>query len=187
LAADWDWGMLDSRLRVEKFLHLVELQHRLGKNQHTKFMSMEIRELPAKATRFLVDGQPVNPWLVGIDFNETGSPPCLVELHLDLTILLFEMKQYGVTVTKDTIRQFVLDDIKNHGQEALDVYLTIVRHVVNPPPRRKNFGWFARMFTSPPQWTPPSPQWKWTSISEISVSGEDALVIRGNCYKITTL
>jgi hypothetical protein len=134
----------------------------------------------------LIGGQPVNPWLVGIDFKATASGPCSVELHLDLTILLFEMKQYGVILTRATVSQFVLDDIKDHGEEALDVYLTIVRYSVNPPPRRKNFGWFARMFTSPPKWTPPAPQWKWASISDISLSAEDCLVIKGNCYKVAS-
>lgn len=148
-------------------------------------MSVEIHELPAKGSRFWVGRQPVNPWLMGIDFKALTSVSCSVELHLDLSILIFEMKQYGVPLTRDTVRQFVVDDIKNHGEEALDVYLTIVRYTLNPPPRRKNFGWFARMFTPPPKWTPPQLQWKWTSISEISLSDEDALVIKGHCYQIT--
>ena len=147
-------------------------------------MAVKVRELPAKASRFLIDGQPVNPWLVVIDFKATASMSCQVELHLDLSILLFEMKQYGVPLTRDTIRQFVLDDIKAHGEEALDVYLTIERYTLNPPPRRKSYGWLARMFTSPPKWTPPMPQWKWTSINEISLSNEDCLVIKGHCCQI---
>lgn len=147
-------------------------------------MSVEIHSLPSKATRFLVDGQPVNPWLVGIDLSAQTSPFRSVELDLDLEILIFEMKQYGVMLTKESVRQFVSDDIKDHREKALDVYLSAVRCILNPPPRRKNFGWFARMLTSPPKWTPPAPNWKWTRVTEISLSDQDALVIKGECCEI---
>lgn len=143
-------------------------------------MSVETHNLPAKKSHFFVDGRPENPWLVGINFKSTSTSPRPVELQLDLSILIFEMKQCGVPITKDTARQFVADDIKDHGTQALDGYLRIVRYVLNPPPRRKNFGWFARMFTKPPKWTPPQPHWDWTSVTDINLSGE-ALVIKGCC------
>jgi hypothetical protein len=146
----------------------------------------EIADFLAKASRFLVDGMSVNPWLARIDFESAPATSYSVELKLDLAILIFELKQHGVSLTRDTVRQFVMDDVKNHGEVALDGYLTILRYTLNPPPRRKNFGWFARMFTSPPKWTPPTPQWKWTSVDDISLSNDDALVIRGKCCLVAT-
>jgi hypothetical protein len=147
-------------------------------------MGVEIHALPAKATSFLIDGQPANPWLVAIDLKSKGSPLCSIELILDVPNLIFEMKQYGVILTRDSVRQFVSDDIRDHGGDALDVYLMLVRYALNPPPRRKSFGWFARMFTSPPKWTPPPVQWKWTTVNEIRLSDNDALVIKGECCQI---
>lgn len=145
-----------------------------------------VRERATKVTCLLVDDRPIDPWLVGIDFAAQGSLLRPLEFHLGLPILIFELQQCEVNVNHDTILAFILEDVKNHRDAAIDVYLTIVRHVVNPPPRRKNLGWFARMFTRPPKWTPPVPKWKWTSIGEISVSNEDALVIRGSCCPVAT-
>src|ERR1041384_2708375 len=144
-------------------------------------MDKAIREKAEKVTCLLIEREPVNPWLVEIDFDAADSPFRPVELHLGLPILIFEMKQYGVLITKDNVVQFVTDDIKNHQHEALDVYLTIVRYVVNPPPRRKSFGWFARMFTSPPKWTPPDAEWKWREVSDVGLANDEALVIKGVC------
>ena len=115
-----------------------------------------LRERAERATYLLVDGKPVNPWLVGIDFEARDVPTRPVELHLGVPILLFELKQYEMLVTRENLVQFVSDNIKTHRHSALDVYLTIVRYVVSPPPRRKSYSWLARMFTSPPCWTPPT-------------------------------
>lgn len=144
-----------------------------------------IRERAARATCLLIDGQPVNPWLVKIDFAPEGTSQRQLELHLGLPILIFELQQCEADVKHDNILAFVLDDVKDHRNAALDGYLTIVRHVVNPPPRRKSLGWFARMFTPAPKWSPPLEQWKWTSVTGIRLS-EDALVINGTCHKIST-
>jgi hypothetical protein len=143
-----------------------------------------VRERAAKATCLLIDGKPVNPWLMGIDFSAQSSSPQSLELRLGLPILIFELQQCGVNVSRDNILAFVLDDIKNHRNEALDGYLIIVGHVVNPPPPLKSLSWFARVFTSPPKWTPPPPQWKWASVDEVTLSDDEALVIRGNCCPV---
>ena len=147
-------------------------------------MSVEINALPTKATSFSIDGWPANPWLATIDLKSKGSPLFPIELSLDIPNLIFEMKQYGVTLTRDTVCQFVSDDIRGHGGEALDAYLTFVRYALNAPPRRKSFGWFARMFTPPPKWTAPAPNWKWTCVNKICLSDQNALVIKGECCKI---
>jgi hypothetical protein len=72
----------------------------LGKKRFIKFMGIgkTVREQAMKATFLLVDGQPVNPWLVEIDFAANGSPPQPVELHLGLPILIFELQQSDVNV-----------------------------------------------------------------------------------------
>jgi hypothetical protein len=141
-----------------------------------------VRKQAMKATNLLVAGHPVNPWLVEIDFATKGSSPKQVELHLGLPILLFEMQQCDVQVNEQTIVGFVEQEIKTHQGPALNGYLTIGRAIISPRPARKNNSWFSRVFTSPPKWTPPVPQWKWTSVSEISLSGDDALVVKGSCY-----
>jgi len=152
-------------------------------NLNTELMGLDksVREQAERTTRLLVGGKPVDPWLVAIDLEATRPSSHLAELRLGLPILFFEMKQYEIIITNENAVQFVSDNIKKYGHEALDVYLTIVRHVVNPPPRRKSYTWFARMFTSPPSWTPPQPQWKFTSVTEVALSEDDALLIKGTC------
>lgn len=139
-----------------------------------------VRENAEKVTQLVRAGQPLNPWLIEIDFDDKARSVQPVELRLGLPILIFELQQCGVEVERNNILNFVSNDLKTHQKEALSGYLTIVRHVVDPPPRRKSSGWFARMFTNPPSWTPPQPQWKWTSVNEIKAS-EDALIIQGYC------
>jgi len=144
----------------------------------------EAREKAAKATRLLVDSQPIDPWLIKIDLDAKGSPSQLIELNLGLPILIFELEQCGETVGIDSILPFIVNDVKNHRKAALDGYLTIARYVIKPPPRRKSLGWFSRMFTAPPKWTPPAPQWVWSSIGEISLSADNCLVVKGICHQI---
>lgn len=149
-------------------------------------VEIAVRERATKATCLLVDGQPVNPWLVKIDFTGQGSSLQTVELRLGLPILVFELQQCEVNVNRDNVLAFVRDDIKSHRDVSLDGYLTIVRHVLVPPPRRKSLGWFARMLTPAPKWTPPAPEWNWTSVNGIDLSNEEVLVIRGNCRKVAS-
>ena len=143
-------------------------------------LDSKVREAARKNTAFLLNGQPVDPWLVGIDFacQPTSTQPA--QLRIGVPIVIFELKQYEVIVTQDTLVRFVADNIKNHGAEALDVYLMIVRYSVNRPPRRKSYGWFARMFTKAPKWEPPKPKWNWTIVNDVGIEN-DTLVISGLC------
>lgn len=136
------------------------------------------RERATKDTCLLVGGHAVDPWLVGVHFTSKTPSVDPVELHLGLPILIFELHQSGVDVGPDNILAFVSDNLNRHMDEALSGYLTIVRYVVNPPPRRKSLSWFARMFTKPPNWTPPQLKWKWTALADVCISNQ-AIVIKG--------
>lgn len=146
-------------------------------------MNNTIREKALAATSLAVDGQHTNPWLISVDLAASGSWSSVVELRLGIPVLVFELQQCEVRVDERSLLDFVKKDLNTHKTKALNGYLMIARAIISPRPTRKSVGWFARVFTSPPKWIPPEPQWLWKSVNEIRLSDEDTLVIRGNCCR----
>jgi len=132
------------------------------------------------STRFLVDNQLPDPWLIAVDLNALSREIHPVALYIGLAILVFELQQSDVEVTEKNILSFVDQDIQKHQTTALNGYLTIARAIISPRPTRKSLGWFARVFTQPTKWEQPPPRWRWTSVTQIAFK-DDALVIHGRC------
>lgn len=74
-------------------------------------------EKDLKATRLLIEKQPVNPWLVEIDLDGKGLSVKPIELHIGLVVLVFELQQCEVQVDEQSIRYFQKQPvlINDHG------------------------------------------------------------------------
>lgn len=148
--------------------------------QEAMSLDPAIREQAARTTSVLVDGIPVDPWLVQVELGAscpTGHP---IKLRLGIPILLFELKQSLVSVTASDLVRFVEKDIKDYPGNALTGYLVIARHVVEPLPAKRR-GWFARVFTRYQAPLPHPPKWNWTTVENVTLRDDDTLAIRGIC------
>jgi len=159
------------------------LQRRSGKRRTSSTIAKELINLEqaTKVTQLTIQGKPVNPWWIGIDLRTSDAQLHPMELRIGLAILLYELRQCEVHLTKAGILQFVFDDIAKHQGNALNGYLTIVRHVVCPPPIKKDLGWFSRMFSQPTVWTPPPVRWNWTKVGDVTLSDDESIAISGMC------
>lgn len=129
----------------------------------------------------------MNPWLIGIDLRTGGTNSTAVELRLSIAILLYELQQCEVHLTKANILEFISNDIAKNQDKALAGYLTIARHVIDPPPIKKRLGWFARMFSRPPIWEPPQVRWNWIKVTEVKLLDGESLAINGVCCDTSTV
>jgi hypothetical protein len=140
-----------------------------------------MRQRASSLTTLLIAGKPVDPWHVGINLTSAPVNSEEIELNLGIPIVVDELRQCGVQVDENGIIQFVRDDIAKYQNQALEGYLTFARYIINPPPLRKSYGWFARMFTPAPKFDPPPVQWNWTRVDEITGDNQ-VLVIKGRCW-----
>src|SRR5262245_771293 len=131
-------------------------------------MQQAVRERVSSLTKLIVAGQPVDPWQVGPRLGSAPSDSYEIKLHLGIPIVIDELRQFGVEVDENSIIQFVSDDIAKYQDQSLEGYLTFARYIVNPPPPRKSYGWFARMFTPAPKFVAPPIQWNWIRVDQVT-------------------
>lgn len=105
-----------------------------------------------------IDGADVDP--VAVDAGtlvETGLQH-QIEVQIDAGVLIFELQQAGVEVTKDTIVEFCSRDAKDVRARA--AYLCIARQLVST---KKQVGLLFRLFGFRMSTAKPStPKWIWT-------------------------
>jgi hypothetical protein len=146
-------------------------------------MERQIRERSLIATKLLIDGSPVDPWIVSVSLGLHPGKLHSLELHLGVAVLVDEMQHCGVQVTEETARDFVDNDIAKFGSVALQGYLRLACAMISPAPARKSTSWLARMFTRPPKWDPPKHQWVWVGLQGVRSINSGALVIDGMCSR----
>lgn len=146
---------------------------------------MQVDSLPKKQ-RLLIDGELVDPWLVGIDLENHSEVPVTIELSLEAEGVLHELNECDVDIGLDQLVSFITDDLKTFPEKALSGYLGFARDFINPRPRR-SYSWFRWVFGKIPKRPQPTPVWNWWKVDEVRLTSDQLLLFKGHCCRIQLL
>jgi hypothetical protein len=128
-------------------------------------------EFSLQRTKLFIGNEEVDPWTVAVNLaapSDSSHRPA--RLTIDAVMLLHELQQAGVDVSRSSLGDFVSRDLAKNPQVALEAYLGIVRQALFPA-TRSFLGLITRQRTEDARWV-------WVKTGDVSAD-EDAVTIVG--------
>jgi hypothetical protein len=139
-------------------------------------------DFSVKRDCLLINGESVDPWLVGVNLENHCSVQLTIELRLDGEGVLHELNECDVDIGMDQMESFIKDDLKKFPENALAGYLDFARYFINPPPPQK-YSWIRWVFNRPPKRPRPTPIWNWCKVDEVKLTTDGLLLFKGQCCR----